>query len=169
MFQGVQNISFTLPSAMEKASVGHQFANPTHPWNSTSKISCYLTISEDRSITPWHMDFGSTTVWYTVIKGVKEFFIVKATPKNRSIFEEYSSRRDIRELWLPSHTELEGGCQMVVIRPGMSVILPAGTIHAVRTVGASMAFGANILLEHDMLSMLPLNCIHAALLNGMCF
>lgn len=167
-------MQFELPTALKATSVGHRYDVYGHPWEATSKISNYMTFSEEDSITPWHVDFGSTTVWYLLLYGVKEFYLIRPTPQNRKIFKSFNSRADRRygvygvvttysantqscvfsAIYFPSLKGIEGRAHKMTLYPGMSIILPAGMIHAVRTIATSVAFGANILQEHDMLSTL---------------
>lgn len=73
----------------------------------------------------------------------------------QSILNICANKHVFREIFLPSYKDV-GNCRKVTLYPGMSIVIPAGTIHAVRTMGASVAFGANIILEKDMLSKFQL-------------
>lgn len=93
---GVKSTTFSLPTAFKALSLCHRYSLPEHPWDATAKIGCYMTFSEDRSITPWHVDFGSTTVWYMLLYGTKEFYLIEHTEQNRQIFKEFIGRPDHR-------------------------------------------------------------------------
>ncbi len=42
------------------------------------------------SYTDFHIDFGGTSVWYHVVKGEKQFFLIPPTPENLAAYEVHS-------------------------------------------------------------------------------
>ena len=51
--------------------------------------SHYMLISQDSAHTTWHQDFSATSVFYTVLKGEKVFFLVKPTENNLEVFKKW--------------------------------------------------------------------------------
>ena len=56
----------------------------------TEATSNYLLVSNDQCLTPWHVDFSSTTAFYTVAQGQKIFWLMVPTSSNLQLFEEWS-------------------------------------------------------------------------------
>ena len=52
----------------------------------------YLLLSNDQCVTPWHIDFASTSVFYVVLLGEKIFWLVEPTRKNLRLFKQYSEK-----------------------------------------------------------------------------
>ena len=55
----------------------------------TAGISNYLLMTEQEAQTDWHQDFTGTFVFYFLLKGRKEFFIVESTQKAQPRFDEW--------------------------------------------------------------------------------
>lgn len=105
------------------------------------KTSHYLLVSPSKAITTWHTDMSYTSVFYFLPKGAKAFYLVRPTMKNMVLWDGLLAQ-DRRDLWFGSHPDLDyGGCQRVVVSEGQAVVMPAGMIHAVETIGTSVAFG----------------------------
>ena len=51
----------------------------------------YLLLTEANAITPWHVDFSGTSVFYIMLKGRKEFAVVEPTPENKKCFAIYEA------------------------------------------------------------------------------
>ena len=49
----------------------------------------YLLMPEQQAQTDWHQDFTGTCVFYFLLKGRKEFYIVELTQKARQCFDEW--------------------------------------------------------------------------------
>ena len=56
----------------------------------SSSTCYYLLISQDGCQTTWHQDFSATSVFYTVLRGEKIFFVVKPTVRNERLFQRWS-------------------------------------------------------------------------------
>ena len=55
----------------------------------TAGISNYLLMTEQEAQTDWCQDFTGTSVFYFVVKGRKQFFIVEPTQKAQQRFDEW--------------------------------------------------------------------------------
>lgn len=71
---------------LDEASAGHF----------TEATSNYMLLSNDQCITPWHVDFSSTTAFYTVARGQKTFWFVEPQKENLRLFEEWVKVNTIR-------------------------------------------------------------------------
>ncbi|CAI4232387.1 unnamed protein product [Auanema sp. JU1783] len=105
------------------------------------KVQNYCLMSVERCYTDFHIDFGGTSVWYHVLKGQKIFWMVEPTEANIRVYEEFIKN--------PEQTGFFGDvvdrCVRVVLKPGDTMIIPSGWIHAVFTPVDSLVFGGNFL------------------------
>ena len=101
--------------------------------------------------TEFHVDFGGTSVWYSVQKGAKYFFVVKPTPANIMLHEEWLNhhRAGLQTTFFGSLVE-KGECECVRLNPGDTLILPAAWLHAVYTPEDSLVYGGNFLHEYSI-------------------
>ncbi len=67
---------------------------PAHVNSGFSKVSNYLLMSERNAVTPWHIDFSFTSVFYFVLTGDKEFLVVPRNRPNIAAFEEWNALND---------------------------------------------------------------------------
>ena len=51
------------------------------------KLEKYMLLSE-KAITPWHVDFSGTAVFYFLLRGSKEFLLVESTNENLKKFAD---------------------------------------------------------------------------------
>ena len=102
-------------------------------------------MSQDGCVTTWHTDFSATSVVYVLLKGVKEFFLIRPSENNMRLFNSYLAQPD-KSVFFGDHPELDdGGCQKVTLVAGSAVVMPAGMIHMVATHGLSVALGMNFI------------------------
>ncbi|CAM9537205.1 unnamed protein product, partial [Hapterophycus canaliculatus] len=106
------------------------------------KVQYYCLMSQGGSYTDFHVDFGGTSVWYHILKGKKEFLLVRPTEANLHLYEG----------WIRSPTQsqvffgdLADTCYRVVLNAGETLMIPSGWIHAVFTPKPSLVFGGNFL------------------------
>merc|ERR1712070_1085416 len=59
--------------------------------NDYPKVQHYCLMSVKGCYTDFHIDFGGTSVWYNVMQGEKEFFLLPPTEDNLDAFEEWTS------------------------------------------------------------------------------
>ena len=74
---------------MKKVSLGHRYEKVLPPVLKSSDVSKYMLMTEGGAITPWHVDFSGTSVFYILLKGEKEFLVVEPTLFNKELFEDY--------------------------------------------------------------------------------
>ncbi|CAM9348499.1 unnamed protein product [Ectocarpus sp. 8 AP-2014] len=51
------------------------------------KVQYYCLMSQGGSYTDFHVDFGGTSVWYHILRGKKEFLLIRPTKKNLELYE----------------------------------------------------------------------------------
>ena len=89
------NLKFEVPSFIRDLSLGHRYRQQM-PYNApTTSVENYLVISMAGSLTGWHVDFSSTSVFYVLLRGSKEFFLISGSPKNvelRRSFLQFGKR-----------------------------------------------------------------------------
>lgn len=102
----------------------------------------YCLISMAKSYTDTHQDFAGTSVWYHVLWGEKVFWLIPPTDENIKKFVQYKkSNGDV----LSFFGDQADGCVRVVVRPGNTLFIPSGWLHAVYTPVKSLVFGGNFL------------------------
>ncbi|XP_035388208.1 lysine-specific demethylase 7B [Electrophorus electricus] len=116
-------------------------------------VQKYCLMSVKDSYTDFHVDFGGTSVWYHVLWGEKVFYLIKPTPANLALYEEWSSSPNQSEVFFGEKVDT---CYKFVVRQGTTLLLPTGWIHAVLTAQDCMAFGGNFL--HNLNIGMQLRC-----------
>eukprot|EP00005_Dracoamoeba_jomungandri_P005381 CAMPEP_0174257502 /NCGR_PEP_ID=MMETSP0439-20130205/6622_1 /TAXON_ID=0 /ORGANISM="Stereomyxa ramosa, Strain Chinc5" /LENGTH=510 /DNA_ID=CAMNT_0015340603 /DNA_START=254 /DNA_END=1786 /DNA_ORIENTATION=- len=106
------------------------------------KVQNYCLMSVGGCFTDFHIDFAGSSVWYHVLRGQKEFFLIRPTEENLRAYER----------WLTSpvqDTQFFGdfvdSCYKLTINPGNTLLIPSCWIHAVYTPVDSLVFGGNFL------------------------
>ena len=108
----------------------------------------YLLVSQDRAVTGWHTDFIGTSVFYYLLSGVKEFFVIQPTDHNKELVERYMEENTACEQ-LFHDSDVEGNVHKVVVLPGQGLLMPTRTPHLVRTVVGGIARGINFIwIDH---------------------
>ncbi|XP_066505774.1 lysine-specific demethylase 7B isoform X2 [Hoplias malabaricus] len=116
-------------------------------------VQKYCLMSVKDSYTDFHIDFGGTSVWYHVLWGEKVFYLIKPTPTNLALYEEWSSSPNQSEVFFGEKVDK---CYKCVVRQGTTLFIPTGWIHAVLTSQDCMAFGGNFL--HNLNIGMQLRC-----------
>ncbi|XP_043084773.1 lysine-specific demethylase 7B-like, partial [Puntigrus tetrazona] len=116
-------------------------------------VQKYCLMGVKDSYTDFHIDFGGTSVWYHVLWGEKIFYLIKPTPVNLALYEEWSSSPNQSEVFFGEKVDK---CYKCVVRQGTTLLIPTGWIHAVLTSQDSMAFGGNFL--HNLNIGMQLRC-----------
>ncbi|XP_052400523.1 lysine-specific demethylase 7B [Carassius gibelio] len=116
-------------------------------------VQKYCLMGVKDSYTDFHIDFGGTSVWYHVLWGEKIFYLIKPTPANLALYEEWSSSPSQSEVFFGEKVDK---CYKCVVRQGTTLLIPTGWIHAVLTSQDCMAFGGNFL--HNLNIGMQLRC-----------
>uniref|UniRef100_A0A8B9GUJ2 Lysine (K)-specific demethylase 7Ab n=1 Tax=Astyanax mexicanus TaxID=7994 RepID=A0A8B9GUJ2_ASTMX len=116
-------------------------------------VQKYCLMGVKNSYTDFHIDFGGTSVWYHVLWGEKIFYLIKPTPTNLALYEEWSSSPNQSEVFFGEKVDT---CYKCVVRQGTTLFIPTGWIHAVLTSQDCMAFGGNFL--HNLNIGMQLRC-----------
>ncbi|MCJ8734443.1 hypothetical protein PDJAM_G00235470 [Pangasius djambal] len=116
-------------------------------------VQKYCLMGVKGSYTDFHIDFGGTSVWYHVLWGEKIFYLIKPTPANLALYEEWSSSPNQSEVFFGERVDK---CYKCVVRPGTTLFIPTGWIHGVLTSEDCMAFGGNFL--HNLNIGMQLRC-----------
>ncbi|XP_058252869.1 lysine-specific demethylase 7B isoform X2 [Hemibagrus wyckioides] len=116
-------------------------------------VQKYCLMGVKGSYTDFHIDFGGTSVWYHVLWGEKVFYLIKPTPNNLALYEEWSSSPNQSEMFFGEKVDK---CYKCIVRPGTTLFIPTGWIHAVLTSEDCMAFGGNFL--HNLNISMQLRC-----------
>ena len=83
--------TLSIPNLIKEYSLGHTYTSRMDPsireeFDFTAGISNYLLMTEQEAQTNGHQDFTGTSVFYFLLKGRKEFFIVEPTQQR---FDEW--------------------------------------------------------------------------------
>uniref|UniRef100_A0A673IG77 Lysine-specific demethylase 7B-like n=1 Tax=Sinocyclocheilus rhinocerous TaxID=307959 RepID=A0A673IG77_9TELE len=116
-------------------------------------VQKYCLMGVKDSYTDFHIDFGGTSVWYHVLWGEKIFYLIKPTPANLALYEEWSSSPTQSEVFFGEKVDK---CYKCVVQQGTTLLIPTGWIHAVLTSQDCMAFGGNFL--HNLNIGMQLRC-----------
>ncbi|CAF3224262.1 unnamed protein product [Rotaria socialis] len=106
------------------------------------EVAKYCLISPQSSYTDFHIDFGGSSVWYSIVRGEKIFYLIEPTDENLQKYADWSNSPNESETFLG---DCVSHCYKMHIREGNTILLPPGWIHAVYTVTDSLVFGGNFL------------------------
>lgn len=158
---------------VSESEVGQKFTRPRvvreldlvdHVWRRDdpqprSKVTKYCLMSVCGSFTDFHIDFGGTSVYYTVCSGAKTFLMYPPTAHNLEVYERWCLDQDQNYLWLPDYDKgLKDGIS-VTLKPGDLFLIPSGWIHAVYTPKDSIVIGGNFLTVKDMAMQITISNI----------
>lgn len=135
-------------------------ANSKRKTSPRPAVTKYCLMSVENSFTDFHIDFGGTLVYYTVISGAKSFLMFPPTIANLQIYQNWCLESNQNYMWLPDYKTrvaggrgklelLEGGFK-VSLSAGDVFMIPSGWIHAVYTPSDSVVIGGNYLTLTDM-------------------
>lgn len=110
------------------------------------KVQKYCLMSVGGCYTDFHIDFGGTSVWYHVLRGMKIFFLIPPSEENIMAFEKWSKGSQDKVFF--GHQCQD--CAMVTLYAGDTFMIPTGWIHAVYTPEDSLVFGGNFLHSYNI-------------------
>jgi len=113
-------------------------------------VQYYCLTSTAGCFTDFHVDFGGTSVWYHVLRGEKQFALIRPTKENLAIYEDWLCRSNQAALFLPDMIENKEEVLTVSLKASQTLIIPTGWIHAVYTPTDSLVFGGNYLHGLDI-------------------
>lgn len=106
------------------------------------QVQKYCLMSVKDSYTDFHIDFGGTSVWYHVLRGEKIFYLIRPSPANLSLYQQWMTSSNQSETFFGDQVDQ---CYKCVLRQGQTMLIPTGWIHAVLTPIDSLVFGGNFL------------------------
>lgn len=144
MFAACEGAKMTQPEFLKSFSVAHKFAEYIPESLKSTRVQRFLLMSRKDAITNWHIDFSWTSVFYFVVSGVKEFVVIENLRENAAIFSEFAElgRTDV---FFGSNKELTNPPKRQILIKNQGIVMPAGTIHMVRTAETSVAYGVNFI------------------------
>ncbi|XP_016841156.1 lysine-specific demethylase phf2 isoform X1 [Nasonia vitripennis] len=104
------------------------------------EVQKYCLIGVKDSFTDFHIDFGGTSVWYHVLRGEKIFYLIKPTPANLHLYQQWMCSSTQSETFFGDQVD---ACYKCVLKQGQTMLIPTGWIHAVLTPLDSLVFGGN--------------------------
>ncbi|CDK25117.1 unnamed protein product [Kuraishia capsulata CBS 1993] len=117
-------------------------------WIERPKVTKYCLMSVKDAFTDFHLDFGGTSVYYTILKGQKSFLMFPPTDDNLLAYQKWCLRSDQNETWfgdmIDTKSEQNRGVKIDIFQ-GDLLVLPSGWIHAVYTPVDSVVIGGNYL------------------------
>lgn len=129
---------------------------------SRPKVTKYCLMSVTGSFTDFHIDFGGTSVYYTVCSGSKQFLMFPPTDHNLKLYQNWCLEQDQNFIWYPTYSSdtrsggPTGGIK-VTLTKGDLFIIPSGWIHSVYTPEDSVVIGGNYLTLADLPMQLKIN------------
>ncbi|EFA11284.1 lysine-specific demethylase 7B [Tribolium castaneum] len=106
------------------------------------QVQKYCLMSVKDSYTDFHIDFGGTSVWYHVLRGEKIFYLIRPTPANLTLYQQWMTSSNQSETFFGDQVDR---CYKCILRQGQTMMIPTGWIHAVLTPIDSLVFGGNFL------------------------
>lgn len=151
--------------------LGREFVRPEYVsqldlvdkvWNQDDEqerpaITKYCLMSVKNSFTDFHIDFGGTSVYYTVCSGEKTFLMYPPSVENLHLYQSWCLEPQQNYIWFGNYSTTlnrkricpTGGFK-VTLYPGDLFIIPSGWIHAVYTPQDSIVIGGNYITLNDM-------------------
>lgn len=141
--------------------LGNEFVRPTvvrdldvvdktwvDPDQERPQVTKYCLMSVNGSFTDFHIDFGGTSVYYTVCSGEKVFLMFPPTESNLELYTQWCLEPNQNYIWFPDYTvkseKAKGGFK-VTLKEGDLFYIPSGWIHCVYTPRDSVVIGGNFL------------------------
>lgn len=107
-------------------------------------VQLYCLMSVADCYTDFHIDFGGSSVFYTILKGKKTFFFIPPKDKHLKKYEEWCNSPAQDNTFLGDQTK---ECYRVDLSEGDTMLIPSGWIHAVWTPENSLVIGGNFLTK----------------------
>ncbi|KAK6197904.1 uncharacterized protein RJT21DRAFT_53221 [Scheffersomyces amazonensis] len=131
-----------------------------------SQVTKYCLMSVKNSFTDFHIDFGGTSVYYTICKGAKTFLMFPPNDNNLDLYQTWCLEPNQNFLWFVDYSMTKRGKRIkpskgfkVTLKAGDLFIIPSGWIHAVFTPEDSIVIGGNFLTLRDMVTQLRISNI----------
>ncbi|KAI3402810.2 JHD1 [Candida oxycetoniae] len=128
-----------------------------------SKVTKYCLMSVKDCYTDFHIDFGGTSVYYTVLKGCKTFLMFPPSDINLELYTSWCLEPKQNFIWFPEYSVIKNkkrvfpsGGFKITLQPGDLFIIPSGWIHSVHTPQDSVVYGGNYLTLKDMTMQLKI-------------
>ena len=122
------------------------------------QVQYYCLTSTAGCYTDFHLDFGGTSVWYSVLSGVKVFLLAPPTKSNLMTYEQWLCQKDQASVFLPDLDGMEDVIK-VTLEQDQTLFIPSGWIHAVYTPVDSIVVGGNFLHGLAIGTQLDVHCI----------
>ena len=123
------------------------------------KVQKYCLMSVGGCFTDWHIDFGGSSVWYHLVRGMKFFFFAPPTESNLRRYEAWANSDTQAVQFIGDSLE---ECFVVALKPGNTLFLPSGWLHAVYTPRDSLVFGGNFVHSLSIPTQLRVDQIEVA-------
>lgn len=128
------------------------------------QVTKYCLMSVKNSFTDFHIDFGGTSVYYTVCTGA--FLMFPPTDENLRCYQAWCLEPNQNYTWFPEYSITVKGKRIfpsegfkVTLNVGDLFIIPSGWIHAVFTPEDSIVIGGNFLTLLNIPTQLKINNI----------
>ena len=122
------------------------------------QVQYYCLTSTAGCYTDFHLDFGGTSVWYSVLSGIKVFLLAPPTKSNLTTYEQWLCQKDQASVFLPDLDGMEDVIK-VTLEQDQTLFIPSGWIHAVYTPVDSIVVGGNFLHGLAIGTQLDVHCI----------
>lgn len=122
------------------------------------QVQYYCLTSTAGCYTDFHLDFGGTSVWYSVLSGSKVFLLAPPTKSNLTTYEQWLCQKDQASVFLPDLDGMEDVIK-VTLEQDQTLFIPSGWIHAVYTPVDSIVVGGNFLHSLAVGTQLDVHCI----------
>lgn len=121
--------------------------NETRTTSNKRPVQFYCLMSVADSYTDFHIDFGGSSVYYHILKGVKTFFFIPPEDRYLKEYEKWCNSETQNDTWLGDLCN--GNVTRVDLHEGDTAFIPAGWIHSVWTPEDSLVIGGNFLTRLD--------------------
>ena len=122
------------------------------------QVQYYCLTSTAGCYTDFHLDFGGTSVWYSVLRGTKIFLLAPPTTSNLRTYEQWLCQKDQASVFLPDLDGMEDVIK-VTLEQDATLFIPSGWIHAVYTPVDSIVVGGNFLHGLAIGTQLDVHCL----------
>ena len=103
-------------------------------------VQLYALASPAGCVTDWHLDFGGSSVWYSIISGSKVFALAPPTTNNLRAYVQWASSSRQSRQFLGDALE---DVHKYTVSAGELLLIPGGWPHAVYTPEDSLVVGGN--------------------------
>lgn len=119
--------------------------NDIHP----PHVLKYILMSVRNCYTDFHIDFAGTSVYYSLLKGHKQFILLPPTDRNLRAYKAWCLSESQQHVWFPTLVGTNAAV-LVDVQPGDLLLLPSLWIHAVHTLDDSIIVGGNFLNAYSL-------------------